>query len=210
MSGIFDKIAAGLNPNPPETYGPWDWGKKSLAVVTCRNGEGSVLWWVGGHIDFELSEAGMVSLGDLGLDNAPDGLSIWEGVYDYHRDQSYFHDDGGWTEANGDFRRPTEEEWEWIKSNQCPWDAIDWMEPDKMQVSVGRIVHYRPTPEQGDLWTKDGNPITEETVLPAIVVAVWDDNKVNMRVFTDGSSMPWVTSVEEGEARGSWGWPPRV
>ncbi len=193
------------------SYGGWDWSKNSLAVIACRNGEGSVLWWVGGHIDFELSESGMVSLGDLGLDNAPEGISVWDGVYVFHEDTSYFDNDGGETEAVGDFRVPTDEEWEHIKRNECPWDANEWMEAEYMQVSIGRIVHYYPTTTEFDLWTKDGNIVGKATILPAMVVAVDDEeSKVNLRVFLDGGATPWVTSREQGQGAGKWDWPPRV
>ncbi len=192
------------------SYGGWDWSKNSLAVIASRGGEGAVLWWVGGHIDFELCESGISALGDLGLDDAPEGICVWDGVYVFHKDTSYYHDDGGESEAVGDFRAPTDEEGEYIKRNECPWDANEWMEEESMQVSIGRIVHYYPTPEQGDLWTKDGNPITENTILPAMVVAVDKEDRVNLRVFLDGGAMPWVTSRDRGQGAGKWDWPPRV
>ncbi len=84
------------------------------------------------------------------------------------------------------------------------------MEEEHMQVSIGRIVHYYPLPEEGDLWTKDGNPVTGKTIVPAIVVAVDEEDKVNLRVFLDGGQTPWVTERERGQGAGKWDWPPRV
>ena len=194
-----------------ETYGPWDWSKNSMAVVAANSSyEGAVLWWVGGHLDFEICEGGLSALGDLGLDDAPFGISIWEGTFDY--DNGYQGDDFS-SESNGEFRLPTKEEWGYIKENQSPWDANDWMKEEHMQVSIGRIVHYCPTAEQADLWTKEGNPVTVESVLAALVVQTWEEDKANLRVFLDGGATPWVTSAEkcaEGTESGKWNWPPRV
>jgi hypothetical protein len=196
------------NPDPP--YGGWNWSKKSLAVIACQGGSGAALWWVGGHIDFEISEGQPSDLGDLGLDNAPDGISIWEGVYDYHSDKSYYYNDGGYTEANGDFRNPTEEEWVGIREGRCPWDYVEWMDEKYMEASIGRIVQYKPMAEERKQWGAQGNPISEDDWLPAIVVAVWPEGKVNLRVFIDGDGLPWVTSAENGEGELCWRWPPRV
>ena len=210
MEEMLSKIVLSKVENPDPPYGGWDWSKKCLAVISARNGSGAVLWWVGGHIDAEICEGHISELGDLGLDNAPDGISIWEGVYDYHRDQSYYHDDGGWTEVNGEFRNPTEEEWVGIREGRCPWDYAEWMEEKYMEASIGRIVHYKPTAEERTEWGELGNPIGEDEWLPAIVVAVWPEGKVNLRVFIDGDGLPWLTTISSGEGEANWRWPPRA
>lgn len=42
------------------------------------------------------------------------------------------------------------------------------------------------------------------SVLPAIVTRVWGAGCVNLRVITDGNSMPWITSAlyDKGEGFG--------
>ncbi len=113
-----------------QSYGGWDWGKKSRAVIASRNGDGAVLWWVGGHLDFEICESGLSSLDDLGLDNAPDGVHVWEGVYHYTESYGEYGGPGDGCEAepDGEFRKPTEEEWVAIREARCPWDENDWLE----------------------------------------------------------------------------------
>lgn len=62
-----------------------------------------------------------------------------------------------------------------------------------MKPTIGRIVLYK---------AGDGND------LPAIVVKVWNDTCVNLKVFTnDAEQALFVTSVTEGDQRGSWRWP---
>ena len=217
MTSVTD-ILSGITlrdvPNFDETWGPWDWNKKSLAVIASHGGDGAVLWWVGGHLDYEISEGYASSLGDLGLDNAPNGICVWEGVYDYHSDKSYYDNDGGYTEANGEFRVPTDEEWEYIRENRCPWDANDWMKEKHMQASIGRIVHYTPTQEQASRWGEVGSTVTDETVFSAMVVKTGEEDKANLRVFLDSSHpLPWLVDVEKSEEAGKsgfWSWPPRV
>jgi hypothetical protein len=81
-----------------------------------------------------------------------------------------------------------------------------------MKPSIGRIVHVT---------------FDDEKIRPAIVVEVWSDTCVNLRLFADGpnDSIPtrtfrgyqlltgdWLTSVEFAETPtpGRWSWPPRV
>jgi hypothetical protein len=76
--------------------------------------------------------------------------------------------------------------------------------------SIGRIVHYQPTLEEREAWATSGNSIGPDEVLPAIVVAVWSDDCVNLRVFLDGEESPWSTSRTLGEGPGEWRWPARA
>ena len=65
-----------------------------------------------------------------------------------------------------------------------------------MKPTIGRIVHY----------TIDGAGV----VVPAIVVKVYTEEVVNIRVFTnDGENPAHKTSVKKGEQPGCWNWPPR-
>lgn len=100
-----------------------DWDLPSRAVVACDGtGNGVVLWTVGPHVAFEIKEAGLYSLGDLGLDDAPHGISVWEGVYvapPAPALQESAGDEG--TQPVGKFRAPTAGEWVAIKYGRCPW-----------------------------------------------------------------------------------------
>ena len=71
-----------------------------------------------------------------------------------------------------------------------------------IDAGVGRIVNYH-VGDNSDERLK-GN---HATVLPAIIVRVWDDGKVNLKVFTDGREDVWVTSVERGLEADQW-WHP--
>lgn len=78
-----------------------------------------------------------------------------------------------------------------------------------MKPTIGRIVHYYPSeydnPEQ---WNRGevGQPIA------AVIVRVWSDECVNLRLLTDCDYTPWKTSVVFNEEckEASWSWPPRV
>jgi hypothetical protein len=69
-----------------------------------------------------MTEGGLKELCDLGLDDAPLGISIWIGKYltiqvsdgDYGREYD--------VEPKGSFRAPTEEEWSAIRQGRSPWD----------------------------------------------------------------------------------------
>lgn len=88
------------------------------AVVASRHGYGTILWSVG-HFSFDefLSNTGR-DLGDLGLDDAPDGIHVWEG-----RMESGWGDDGD-LDLEGTFRSPTDDEWNAIRQNRSPWPGI--------------------------------------------------------------------------------------
>ena len=105
----------------PDSDAPYNFEVPSKAVIANNGGNGIVVWYTGDHLDVEINENGMgVHLSDLGLDDAPDGISIWEGNYIGSK-----HDTpDGWeyeTECVGEFRDPTPEEWGSIQKNECPW-----------------------------------------------------------------------------------------
>ena len=102
---------------------PGEWDHDSMAVVACDgSGHGCVLWTTGPHVQHEMTEGGLKELCDLGLDDAPLGISIWIGKYltiqvsdgDYGREYD--------VEPKGSFRAPTEEEWSAIRQGRSPWD----------------------------------------------------------------------------------------
>ncbi len=77
--------------------------------------------------------------------------------------------------------------------------------------AIGRIVHYSPTlsdekrMEAAQLLNKGCNG--NKSKLPAIIVAVWSDTCVNLRVLCDGDLTLWNTSVNKGDDTGQWNWP---
>lgn len=79
-----------------------------------------------------------------------------------------------------------------------------------MNVSIGRTVIYKTTDAQQDAMRKASSlgrscNVTDE--LPAIVVAVWSQSAINLKVILDGIGDIWVTSVSEGDQPGQWHWP---
>jgi len=106
-----------------------------------------------------------------------------------------------------------------------------------MQVSIGRLLHYRLTEAdveqlarrrttgseiaeriKSDKWPLGaqahiGNPHHVGQVLPLVVCVVWPNeygpnyHGVNGQVFLDGNDALWVTSIKEGTDNGTWSWP---
>jgi hypothetical protein len=84
-----------------------------------------------------------------------------------------------------------------------------------MKPTIGRILHY----VQKKSATFGGGIVH----LPAIIVAVWVDTRVNLQVFTDGSNsemdpnswqnVKWATSAPLDESADpqpwTWHWPER-
>ncbi len=106
----------GSKPEPEPTV--------SRAVIANgrSNGNGCVVWWTGTHLHYEIHEAGLSDLSDLGLDDAPHGISVWEGYYHYTQDFSPEGvNEGGEAIPHGVFRAPTAEEWAAIHENRTPW-----------------------------------------------------------------------------------------
>lgn len=73
--------------------------------------------------------------------------------------------------------------------------------------STGQIVHFKPQAYLRDEWSKYGASIDEGQLLPAVIVRVWDNTCVNLRVLLDGDATPWVTSSMMGEGCYEWRWP---
>lgn len=117
----FAKVEAG---DGWDGYPSSAWGKPSRAVIASDgNGNGVVLFTVGPHLRMEIEECGLVTLEDLGLDNAPRGLSAWAGKTRYHRDH-----EGGYVfdGASGKFARLTRDELDSVYLGVCPWSDKDW------------------------------------------------------------------------------------
>lgn len=74
-----------------------------------------------------------------------------------------------------------------------------------MKPTIGRIVIYHVSEsDHSDLRTNSAQHC------PAIVVAVWGESCVNLKVFGDGDRAPvWKTSVMLGDQPAQWSWPER-
>ena len=73
-----------------------------------------------------------------------------------------------------------------------------------MKPTIGRIVRYRTTEEDRESMRKNHQNVQEE--LPAIIVAVWSDTCVNLKVLLDGEGDMWVTSSSQGNDEMNWNW----
>ena len=79
-----------------------------------------------------------------------------------------------------------------------------------MKPSIGRIVIYKYSESEKCQHT---NGATE---VPAVIVRVWSDACVNLKLIEDGPQDSWRTSrllytgPESGDGSGQWRWPERV
>lgn len=75
-----------------------------------------------------------------------------------------------------------------------------------MKPTIGRIVHYKPSAERVDALHELG--CNHPEIMPAVIVAVWSDECVNLKVLVDGPAADmWVTSANRGDETGQWNWP---
>lgn len=72
-------------------------------------------------------------------------------------------------------------------------------------MSIGRIVIYNTTQLDRDFFSSTYSNTPAR--LPAIVVAVWSDECVNLKVIGDGHHDLWKTSIMKGDSEGQWNWP---
>jgi hypothetical protein len=81
-----------------------------------------------------------------------------------------------------------------------------------MKPTIGRIVIYKLTDADKAKLKELGrhNPNNGAEEAPAMVVRVWSDICVNLRVILDGDDTLWVTSASLGDQPRQWQWPPRV
>jgi len=86
---------------------------KSRALIAQGPRHGAVVDYDGPGITDEIEEAGLYELDELGLDDAPDGLSIWEGDYFFSMGYSEGYPAPGESESQprGAFRSLTDDEW---------------------------------------------------------------------------------------------------
>lgn len=112
-----------LNRNGSKWHDDFTWESDSLAVIACDGkGNGCVLWYGGGaSLRYEIEELGMCCLSDLGLDDAPHGISVWVGRFIAEPIGNYDCPDVC-TEPHGKFRQPHESEWAKIRMNKNPFE----------------------------------------------------------------------------------------
>jgi hypothetical protein len=119
-------VLFGYPPPTWDNYPTEAWFKASLAVIANSNGHGTVLYTAGPALRFEMEEgSGCTRLDDLGMDDAPNGISVWEGFLEYQPGTWECPEDG-YNLLRGKYRDLTEAEWEAIKSKKCPWDDKEW------------------------------------------------------------------------------------
>lgn len=86
------------------------------ALVASRSGTGVVVWTDSKEFDTILLDVN--TLDDLGLTEAPDGLSVWTGhirmIWTGHNSQDDFV-------LEGDFRSMNEDEYVAVTQNKNPW-----------------------------------------------------------------------------------------
>lgn len=115
-----------------DSYPMFDNTKPSMAVIAYDGDNGTVIWHVGACLYFEIEESGMRDIGDLGLEPPAAGIWIWEGRYVWSRG-SYECPEDGTSDPVGEFRAPTDAEWQAIREGHAPWNADDWKKLDKKE-----------------------------------------------------------------------------
>jgi hypothetical protein len=112
----------------------------SIALVANGPKGGAVIEYRGDDISIEMEEPGCDrTLEDLGFDDAPQGLSIWEGKFLWVAvyTEGYVDPSQGYTMPKGSFRALTTEEWETLRTQGRIWDkpedaGLDVPEPEEV------------------------------------------------------------------------------
>lgn len=119
---LFEKLKEEPGEPEPERKkrkAPWN-ETDSIALVAQGSKDGVLLVYDGPGVEGAIEDVGEHT-DDLGLDDAPDGLSIWEGRYhtsQYWTDCGYEYD----AELVGKFRELTDQEWELFRATGTPWE----------------------------------------------------------------------------------------
>jgi hypothetical protein len=71
-----------------------------------------------------------------------------------------------------------------------------------MKPSLGRIVIYHFGSDQA---VNNG-----EADAPAVIVRVYSDTCVNLRILCDGNAILWKGSVQQGHSMDQWSWPVKI
>ncbi len=71
-------------------------------------------------------------------------------------------------------------------------------------LKIGQIVLYRTTSTDKEYFRNQNTLANVSEFLPAVIVAVWDEAHVNLKVFCDGIQDLWKTSISYGSGEGIW------
>lgn len=93
----------------------------SRALIANGRHRGCVLQYKGPGIENEIDECGLYGLDDLGLDDAPEGLSIWEGMLHTRRVGNPIDGEEWEGELVGTFRPLTADEWGILTGGGLLW-----------------------------------------------------------------------------------------
>ena len=107
-----------------------------IAMGVC--GRGCVLFFRGPDLKYEIRDNGVTDLGDLGLDDAPSGLLVWEGHYYYEPEYAEGMIEGYTSHPVGTFRSLTEAELDDVNHGIDPWDELD-DEEDSSLIQLGDL-----------------------------------------------------------------------
>lgn len=93
----------------------------SVALIVNVKGKGVVVTYEGDGIEANFEAIGSPYLDDQGLDDAPEGFSIWEGrlcitntCWEYPSEYD--------CELDGTFRDLTDREWSLLRETGVPWE----------------------------------------------------------------------------------------
>jgi len=117
------------------------WGKDSYAVVVSDSRRMIVLYTGGPAIKMELDESGMAPEDILPIEGAGDGISVWVGKAKWEPGPYDCTEDGE-TILDGEFRDPTDQEWEYIRKGESPWNEADWgwVEEEVLEISARPLI----------------------------------------------------------------------
>jgi hypothetical protein len=102
---------------------PWT---PSRVLVAMGPHRGAVLEYQGSGISNEIAEGGLYDLDELGLDDAPAGLSVWEGDYIWEDGwfEGYRSPENGEAHPHGKFRPLTPKEWAALSAGEPLWPSL--------------------------------------------------------------------------------------
>jgi hypothetical protein len=97
---------------------------RSIALISCFNGTGCIMAHEGPDMFYEMESIPEIDLKSHGMENAPNGLSIWEGQMlggEYDAWNGDYND----TVMKGKFRSLTKEEHDRLMECKTPWVTIE-------------------------------------------------------------------------------------
>jgi hypothetical protein len=99
---------------PPEA-----WALDSMAVLSSDGNDGIVMFTAGPHLALEIEDYGNCTLLELGFEDVPRGIWIWQGRIIWDKE-------GEPVDQIGHIREPLDSEWKAIRERRNPWNDADW------------------------------------------------------------------------------------